>query len=229
MSGEHLDGRRDIKEFLLEGLKRTRENALILDACAGDPLYQVRAPGRSYVTVDLCVGESTWDYSSIGVVGNLEAVPFLENKFDCIVFSQALEHMSEPEKALKELFRTLKPGGELLLTAPQQWYIHQAPYDFFRYTKYGLEHLLTKSGFKVKSIEPIGGYFRYLAMTLSLMKTFFFPKSSNIALKLIRWPFKVLFELLFDRLFPAALCFLDRYDKQKNSTMGYTAIGVKPV
>ena len=32
---------------------------------------------------------------------------------------------------------------------------HEAPYDYFRYTRFGLEYLLTKSGFVVDRVEPL--------------------------------------------------------------------------
>lgn len=45
-------------------------------------------------------------------------LPFPENKFDAITSLASLEHLNDPKKALEEMFRVLKPGGILLLTAP---------------------------------------------------------------------------------------------------------------
>ena len=58
--------------------------------------------------------------------------------------TEVLEHLPEPQKAVDEFFRVLKPGGTLLLTTRFLFPIHDAPHDYFRYTKYGLRHLLRR-------------------------------------------------------------------------------------
>ena len=62
-----------------------------------------------------------------------------------------------------EARRVLKPGGRLFLTVPQSWEIHEAPRDYFRFTRYGLEMILRGAGFEELSIVPRGGYFYFLA------------------------------------------------------------------
>ena len=42
---------------------------------------------------------------------------------------------------------------------PWQWWIHEAPHDYFRYTPYGLRYLLTQAGFRDITIEPQSGFF----------------------------------------------------------------------
>jgi hypothetical protein len=60
---------------------------------------------------------------------------------------------------LNEAFRILRSGGKLVLQVPWQWWIHEAPYDYFRYTPYGLKHLLNKAGFVDVRIDAQAGYF----------------------------------------------------------------------
>ncbi|WNN48439.1 bifunctional demethylmenaquinone methyltransferase/2-methoxy-6-polyprenyl-1,4-benzoquinol methylase UbiE [Siccibacter colletis] len=57
-----------------------------------------------------------------GVVGNVEyvqanaeALPFPDNTFDCITISFGLRNVTDKEKALRSMFRVLKPGGRLLV------------------------------------------------------------------------------------------------------------------
>jgi SAM-dependent methyltransferase len=64
---------------------------------------------------------------------------------------------------LSELFRVLRPGGRLYLTVPLVGELHEEPYDFYRYTPYGLRHLLGKAGFAVDTVEPRNGYFTTMA------------------------------------------------------------------
>ena len=41
----------------------------------------------------------------------------------------------------------LSGGGVLFLTVPFMWHVHEAPHDYYRYTRYGLEYLLKKNRF----------------------------------------------------------------------------------
>lgn len=45
-----------------------------------------------------------------------------------------LEHCKDPWKAIKELYRTLQPGGLLILAVPFQWEYHQYPEDYWRFS-----------------------------------------------------------------------------------------------
>ncbi len=55
---------------------------------------------------------------NIGIVGNVEyvqanaeALPFADNTFDCITISFGLRNVTDKEKALRSMYRVLKPGG----------------------------------------------------------------------------------------------------------------------
>ncbi|QQS35232.1 MAG: class I SAM-dependent methyltransferase [Ignavibacteriales bacterium] len=75
--------------------------------------------------------------------------PFTENEFDSIVTNQVLEHVFTPDDFLTEINRVLKHGGKLLLTVPFVWDEHEQPYDYARYSSFGLAALLEKHGFKI--------------------------------------------------------------------------------
>ncbi len=51
-------------------------------------------------------------------LGNLYELPFADNSFDGIVLREVIEHVKKPERAMKEIKRTLKNGGLLILTTP---------------------------------------------------------------------------------------------------------------
>lgn len=114
------------------------------------------------------------------VVSDLNKKINLPDEFaDTIISLSVMEHLYEPQIFLSESYRILK-GGYIILQVPFQWWVHEEPYDYFRYTPYGLKYLFEKSGFKVIKIEPIGGFFTMLLLKLNyvllrLYKGKFFP------------------------------------------------------
>lgn len=228
MSSEFLDfSRVKINEFISRETARIKDGALVLDAGAGDPGFQKHDPRLKYVTYDLAVGQEDWDYSGLDVIGCLEAIPFKTESFDAIFCTQVLEHVPEPESVLRELFRLLKVEGRLMLTAPQEWYLHQPPHDYYRFTKYGLRYLLEKEGFTVETVEPIGGYFLFMTHRIGLFHRFFFPPSGNIFLRTFRKPVKSFAIWFFGSFLPKLFIRLDKYDTEQFVTCGHSVVCLK--
>lgn len=86
-----------------------------------------------------------------------EPLPVESNTYDVALLSDVLEHLSDPEVALQEIFRILKPQGTLIATVPFMYGIHEEPADFNRFTRFGLEHQLKKARFHHIEITEIGG------------------------------------------------------------------------
>ena len=64
-----------------------------------------------------------------------------------------LEHVPQPSAAIAELYRILKPGGTLVLSTVFTHPVHDAPFDFYRYTRFGLAHLLTQNSFELVEVN----------------------------------------------------------------------------
>ena len=164
------------------------------------------------------MGDAAWDYSRLDVLADLTALPFRAGAFDAALNVVTLEHLPEPGLALAEIARTLTPGGRLLLAAPHEWEVHQAPHDYFRYTRYGLQHLLEKAGLEPIEIRAVGGYFRLVARRLLNGLQFFTGGA--------RW---LGFVPAAIALVPLALIlpFLDTLDRERNFTLGYICMARK--
>ncbi len=184
----------------------------VLDAGAGEGRYAAEFSRQRYTGIDLAVGDQKWNYGRLDAIGDLAALPFSSGCFDAALNVVTLEHLAEPGAALSEISRTLRPGGQLLLIAPHEWEVHQAPHDYFRYTRYGLQYLLERANFSDIRIEPVGGYFRLLARRLLNGLQFFSGGA--------RW---ILFVPAALFLVPPALFLplLDGFDREKNFTLGY--------
>jgi len=75
--------------------------------------------------------------------------PFPDGSFDAAISTEVLEHIFNPSQFLSETHRVLKPGGKLLLTCPFVWDEHEQPYDYARYSSFGLRNLLEQQGFTI--------------------------------------------------------------------------------
>ncbi|MDB0022453.1 class I SAM-dependent methyltransferase [Flavobacteriaceae bacterium] len=85
-------------------------------------------------------------------------LPFDSNSIENILTFQVLEHVFNPDIFLSEINRVLKKDGNILITVPFMWDEHEQPYDYGRYSSFGIEDLLKKNGFKVlKKIKSTNG------------------------------------------------------------------------
>jgi SAM-dependent methyltransferase len=64
------------------------------------------------------------------------------NYYDLILCLNVLEHIADPHRAVDEMHKGLRTGGVLFLVTPFLFPIHDPPYDFYRYTEYGLTKML---------------------------------------------------------------------------------------
>lgn len=82
--------------------------------------------------------------------------PFDDGEFDSVLCNQVFEHVFNPDEFLLEIHRVLKPGGVLLLTVPFVWDEHEQPYDYARYSSFGLRYLLNKAGYEIVHLDKLG-------------------------------------------------------------------------
>lgn len=155
-------------EEFKEDLNSTLVNGqVVFDAGAGDGHWKnnITKPVR-YISMDLGVGDASVDYSHLDIKGDLREIPLDDNSVDVIICIQVLEHLPEPWKVIKEFYRVLKPGGYIYASCPQGEPQHQIPYDFYRYTIFGLQSIFTTNGFSISWIKPQKGNFSKIANDL---------------------------------------------------------------
>ncbi len=96
--------------------------------------------------------------SKIDIFGTAYKIPAKNKYFDTVLCTFALEHLNNPDKAIKEASRILKKKGYAIYAVPLFWHLHEEPKDYFRFTKYALRYLLEKNGFEIIDLKPLSGF-----------------------------------------------------------------------
>jgi SAM-dependent methyltransferase len=217
-------GRWFITRFVGGVAKNLPAGASVLDAGAGESVYKKLFSHCHYKAIDLAVGESRWNYTNLDYVGALHEMPIEDEMFDAVLCTQVLEHLEWPRESVKEMCRVLKPGGKLYMTVPMAQNEHQTPYDFFRYTSYGLESICKHAGFQDVKVTPFGGlWVRWayeLPRGLSVLPSAGLRSGKPNLIGIILLPFRII-SPLFVRLLQMLFLWLDQFDKMKNDPFGW--------
>jgi SAM-dependent methyltransferase len=103
----------------------------------------------------------------VDIWGDALALPIAPASIDTILCTQVLEHVPEPAQAVAEMARALRAGGYAIITVPQEWGVHQEPYDYYRFTRYGLSYLAEKAGLQVVHLRNRGGFWAMMGQRWS--------------------------------------------------------------
>jgi SAM-dependent methyltransferase len=89
------------------------------------------------------------------VFADATTLPFENGCMDAVILKDVLEHVGGPHRALSEIGRVMRDGGRLMLWMPFIYPIHDAPFDFQRFTEHGLRRYLSECGFVTLEFTPV--------------------------------------------------------------------------
>ena len=189
--------------FIRDGLYKNisslapRLSGDILDfGCGSKPYESLFVNATSYIGVDVRVSGHDHKDSRIDVYYDGRTLPFPDNHFDSAVCFEVFEHVFNIDELLTEIRRVLKPGGQLLMSIPFAWDEHEIPYDFARYTSFGIKSVLERNAFEVLEMRKTTTYILALCQVfIAYLSRYVFPKNNFVS--------KVVFQLLF--IFPLNL------------------------
>lgn len=80
-----------------------------------------------------------YPFTNVDIVADVSDLPFKDNSVDMLIAESLLEHLPNPEIAVREMFRVLKPGGHIYGLVPFLYPFHASPNDYYRWTSFGLK------------------------------------------------------------------------------------------
>jgi len=184
----------------------------VLDLGSGTAPYAPLFAHRHYVTADL--------FADSDVRCDAAALPFADRAFDLVLCTEVLEHVPDPDVTLREIRRTMRSNGALVLTTPLTWGVH-AEQDFHRWTESGLRRLLARHEFQVVELRPRGGVLLCFGALLLTLPWQLFGEARQRK----GWQ-TVMFAALYAIAMPVALVLaaLDPLDHRQHFTFGYVAL-----
>ncbi len=124
-------------------------NGKLLDVGCGTKPYEKLCKNVSdYIGLEID-DEGNRQHKFADVFYDGKTIPFSNKEFDSVLSNEVFEHVFNPNEFLRDVNRVTKEGGVLLMTVPFVWDEHEQPYDYARYSSFGLKHILAENGFEI--------------------------------------------------------------------------------
>lgn len=137
---------------------KERSGSLLEVGCGDQPYRQTIPASCVYTGLDWDGSVSEFAIQKLPdvVYYKGDIFPFEDQSFDALFHTEVIEHIADYRLFLAQCHRVLKPGGKMMFTVPFQARFHFIPVDFWRFTKSGLELILTDAGFNDVQAKPRG-------------------------------------------------------------------------
>lgn len=163
----------------IETLAKFLPGTLLDFGCGSKPYKHYFKNAVEYVGLDIEKSGHSHKDETIDVYYDGKTIPFEKNHFDSIFASEVFEHIFNLEEILPEINRVLKTGGKLLISCPFAWPEHEIPYDFARYSSFGIRAIMERQGFKVVEQYKTGHFFEVIMQYLIFYIFCFLPKKPS--------------------------------------------------
>jgi ubiquinone/menaquinone biosynthesis C-methylase UbiE len=165
-------------KWVKEKLLKIKPGKSILDAGCGTQRYKKYCSHLKYFSQDFGEYDSKgdgknlqiddWNYGDIDYKGDIWNINESDEKFDAILCTEVLEHISFPNETIQELARLLKPEGVLIVTAPFSSVPHMTPYYFYSgFHKNWYLDIASRSNLKVVEIVENGDIYNFVSQELN--------------------------------------------------------------
>lgn len=149
----------EVKKFAELSNKENCKRILDL-GCGQKPYAQLFSFADNFIGFDIEKGKCA------DVIGLNWDLPFKDNEFDALISTQVLEHTAKIPETTKEIRRVVKDNGLVFISVPFVFPEHGIPYDFYRFTSFGLREIFNE--FDIIKIIPSTGYCGTLLRILNI-------------------------------------------------------------
>lgn len=147
-------------------LSNTFNGRLIDIGCGQKPYESLFENITEYIGIEIETVSEIKSSTKADTYYDGKKIPFPDQHFDCFLCNEVLEHVFNPDEFLDEIKRVLKKGGHGIITLPFVWDEHEQPYDYARYSSFGIKHLLTKNGFEIEYFKKTCNDIRVIGQLL---------------------------------------------------------------
>jgi SAM-dependent methyltransferase len=148
-------GALDIEKQVILFARSLPLGSRVLDVGCGLRPYEKYFAGSRYVGLDVHDSGRGANGKRADVYFDGLRIPFSEGEFDAVICTEVLEHCVDPAALTGEIRRVLRAGGRLLLTAPFIWGEHETPFDFRRYSTFGIRQFLEGQRFRILELGTL--------------------------------------------------------------------------
>jgi len=152
------------EKFFDECVRKIAEEDVVLDIGSGQPFQKGLGKYKSLFAASRYY---SLDYDSNccpDIIGDIHNLPFKDGSAGAIICKAVLEHVPEPQRVIREMYRVLKKDGKIFAYVPFLHGYHGAKgyKDYYRFTKDGVEYMFRD--FVSTEIVEVRGYSGTLAL-----------------------------------------------------------------
>ena len=157
------------------------EGSKLLDIGCGSKPYKNHFNVKHYIGLDTYNSGHDHKDSKVDIYYDGINLPFDDEEIDIVFSSEVFEHVADLDNLLNEIHRVLKKDGTLFLSCPFVWDEHEQPYDFVRFTSFGIKKLATDKNFFVSKYSKSSNYLETIfQMITAYIYQHIFPKNKLI-------------------------------------------------
>lgn len=171
--------RKTIYDFIQQAAKQYSGD-IVLDFGCGNKPYEKLFSCTTYIGCDVHVSGHPDNDKKADVYYEGHNLPFEAEYFDTVLSTQVLEHVEEFDEIFRELVRILKREGFLIITIPFCFEEHEKPYDFRRFTSFGIKKLFEDHGIELLDIKKSTNYKTTIMYMRCMYRDNIYRKKKNL-------------------------------------------------
>ena len=115
---------RRVREYIVSKVPKNVNSILDVGCGKGWVAKEYLTQGKTVISLDVSITNPAIlnklypSQKHFAVTADSFHLPFSDDSFDCVIASEIIEHVFDPAGFVKELFRVVKKGGNLIITTP---------------------------------------------------------------------------------------------------------------